>query len=94
MKKTDPQYKKYIFVCTNVREPGQACCGERQGEHLRDTLKAKVKSLGLSDTIRVSKTGCQGPCEKGPNILIFPENVWYSGVSETDLQSIVDKHIL
>ncbi len=94
MQLTQPNYKKYIFVCTNFREEGQSCCGERGGDVLRDTLKAKVKALGMGDTIRVSKTGCQGPCEEGPNVLVFPENVWYKGVEEKDLEVIFKKHVL
>jgi len=94
MEKTEPNYKKFIFVCTNVREPGQSCCGARGGDLLRDTLKAKVKSLGLGTTIRVSRTGCQGPCEEGPNVLVFPEYIWYKGVQESDLEAILKEHVL
>lgn len=93
MKKTHPKFKKYIFVCTNVREEGQAACGARGGAHLRDTIKAKVKSMGLVDTIRVSQSGCQGPCEQGPNILVFPDYIWYQGVNESDLEGIIQTHI-
>ena len=94
MKQVTPNYKKYIFVCTNIRDEGEACCGTRGGEKLRDALKEKVAALGLGNQIRVSKTGCQGPCEVGPNIPIFPENIWYKGVEEKDLEEILKKHVL
>ena len=27
-------------------------------------------------------------------LVVYPENVWYSGVKESDLQEILDSHIL
>lgn len=92
MERKDPVYKKHIFVCTNLRDEGNSC-GARGSETLRDTLKAKVKSKGLHEEIRVYKSGCQGNCEVGPNVLIFPEKIWYKGVQSQDLDFILQQHV-
>jgi len=57
---------------------------------LRDTLKAMVNARGLKSKIRVSQSGCQDRCEQGPNIMVFPDNVWFSGVEEKDLDGLLD----
>ncbi|MBX7255909.1 MAG: (2Fe-2S) ferredoxin domain-containing protein [Candidatus Hydrogenedentes bacterium] len=84
-------HEKIIFVCTNVREPGErVCCAGAGGCELRDKLKAMVKARQLRSKVRVSQSGCMDKCEDGPNIMIFPDNVWLSGVHESDLNAIVD----
>jgi (2Fe-2S) ferredoxin len=84
-------FQKIIFVCTNRRENGErVCCAGGGGCVLRDKLKAMVKSRRLNSRIRVSQSGCMDKCEEGPNIMVFPDNVWLSGVQEADLEGILD----
>ena len=35
--------------------------------------------------VRVNKAGCFSQCGHGPMIVVYPENVWYAGVQESDL---------
>ena len=91
MQTNDLPHEKIVFVCTNRREPGERiCCAEGGGCELRDTLKEMVKARGLKGTVRVSASGCMDKCEEGPNIMIFPDNIWLSGVRASDLQPILD----
>lgn len=84
-------YEKIIFVCTNRRGPGErVCCASGGGCELRDMLKEMVKARGWGGKVRVSASGCMDKCEDGPNVMIFPDNVWLSGVREDDLQAILD----
>ncbi len=84
-------HDKIIFVCTNRREPGERiCCAVGGGCELRDALKGMVKARGLKGRVRVSASGCMDKCEEGPNVMIFPDNVWLSGVRASDLQPILD----
>ncbi len=91
MDKRELPQRKVVFVCGNVREPGKrVCCGAQGGQAFRDKLKALVKKRGLKGKIRVSQSGCMDVCEDGPNIMIFPDNVWYSNVAEDDLEPLID----
>lgn len=78
-----------VFVCVNRRAPGQICCAERTSEPIAETLKARIKGLGLGKDVRVSKSGCLDVCAKGPNVMVFPDNVWYHGVTQADVERIV-----
>ena len=84
-------HRKIVFVCCNERAPGErVCCAAGGGQAIRDRLKAMVRERGLRGKIRVSQSGCMDRCEHGPNLMIFPDNRWLSGVSEADLDAILD----
>ncbi len=89
-----PAFTKYIFVCENVRENGEVCCGPHSmGKGYVERLKEAVKKQGLKGKIRVSRTGCLDVCAEGPNILVYPEGRWYCRVAEEELESIIQKEI-
>ena len=89
MKQADIPYKRMVFVCVNKRDNGEACCADRLSEQILVSLKDRVKHLGLAGKIRVSKSGCQDLCAKGPNVMVFPDNVWYHGVTQDDVERII-----
>jgi len=41
----------------------------------------------------VSNTGCFALCEKGPIVVVYPDNIWYGGVTLDDVEKIMDEHI-
>ena len=90
MERATVPYQKIIFVCVNRREPQETCCAHRESEAVAAALKARVKALGLSRAIRVSKSGCQDLCAKGPNVMVFPDYRWYHGVTPADVERIVE----
>jgi (2Fe-2S) ferredoxin len=87
-----PPYQRTILVCVNQRESGEAACANRGSAEYQKQLKEYMKSKHVRG-LRVSRSLCLGLCEKGPNICIMPENVWYTGVSPKDLDEIKVKWI-
>lgn len=89
-------YEKLISVCTNFREEGD-CCAKRGGKEIADALKERVKKAGLNRKIRVSRSGCLGLCDQGPNIAVYPDGgpggTWYRRVGPEDVPVIIDKHV-
>ena len=55
-----------------------------------------VAERGLEKKIRVNvaKVGCRGFCEKGPNVTITPGDILYTQVKPSDVEEIVDKHLV
>ena len=55
--------------------------------------KANLKAAKLP--VRVSKTGCLGPCAQGPNVMCYGAQgrpgVWLQGVEEGDVAEIEAK---
>jgi (2Fe-2S) ferredoxin len=52
-------------------------------------LKARVKQRWPDHRIRVSQTGCLGVCEEGPNVMIYPQNLWFRQVTPADVDGIL-----
>lgn len=88
-------YDRHVFVCCNRREAGhpRGCCAEKGSEELRDYMKAKAKALGIKK-VRVNSAGCLDRCELGPNMVIYPEGIWYRPTSFEDVDEILQKHVI
>ncbi|MFI5325268.1 MAG: Rieske 2Fe-2S domain-containing protein, partial [Candidatus Rokuibacteriota bacterium] len=44
--------------------------------------------------VRINKAGCFSQCGRGPMIIVYPDDVWYAGVQESDLEEIFTSHIV
>ncbi|MDR2195880.1 MAG: (2Fe-2S) ferredoxin domain-containing protein [Gallionellaceae bacterium] len=89
-------YDKHVFFCTNQRANGEACCNDFGAARMRDYVKNKVKALGLStaaNRIRINSAGCLDRCAEGPVLVVYPEEVWYTWVDESDLDEIIESHL-
>ena len=43
--------------------------------------------------VLVTGSTCLGPCEQGPNVVVYPDGTWYSQVKDSDVPVILDEHI-
>ena len=84
------QYECHVFVCTS----GETCPSQGDVEKFVKTLRAGALMAGRKTEVRINKAGCFSQCGHGPMIVVYPDNVWYAGVQESDLQEILDSHIL
>jgi (2Fe-2S) ferredoxin len=93
MEETRPKFEKYVFVCVNERLPGGkfSCGGSSCGKELAAGLKEEVKKAGQENRIRVSKTLCLDVCEQGPNVLIYPDNIWFKKMGVRDIPAVLEK---
>lgn len=90
------RYLRHIFVCTNVREDGhpKGSCAQKGSELILDELKKRLREKGLKAFVRGNSSGCLDACVFGPNIVIYPEGVWYGGVTQPDVEEIIERHII
>lgn len=90
------RFEKHIFICENRREAGhpRGSCGEKNSSLLKEKFKNRIKELGLNYKVRANSAGCLDACEKGPVIVIYPEQIWYGNVSPDDVEEIIQSHII
>lgn len=89
-------FQHHVFVCLNQRDNGQDCCMPKGAQTTFDYMKAKVKSLKLNGkgNVRINRAGCLDRCGKGPVMVIYPEAVWYTFVDESDIDEIIESHLV
>jgi len=91
-----PPFDKHLFICCNRREPGspKGSCDPTGSEALQKAFKKALGERGLHRRIRANKSGCLDQCEFGPTVVVYPDAVWYSKVTEADVTEIIDEHLV
>lgn len=91
-----PKPAKHVFVCTQGRPPGhpRGSCQAKGGNEILQAFWQQVQKRNLWDKFSVTYSGCLGPCDNGPNVLVYPEGILYSGVGKDDVATIIDEHLL
>lgn len=79
---------RQIIVCS-----GTGCISSGSVQ-LADQLKQELDCTGLTERVRVKRTGCLGFCENGPIVQVQPEDVVYVKVKPTDIKDIVTRHLM
>ncbi|MCQ8895394.1 (2Fe-2S) ferredoxin domain-containing protein [Limnobacter humi] len=89
-------FDKHVFFCTNQRDNNENCCANCNASEVHAHAKARIKQLGLNGAgkIRMNKAGCLDRCEEGPVLVVYPEGVWYTYVDQTDIDEIIDSHLV
>lgn len=89
MKTNETNYKCHVLVCVNDRQGERKSCADSNSREIRSLLKDSVKALGFpKGEVRVSQTLCLGLCSEGPNVMIYPQNIVFSGVTVDDVPAI------
>lgn len=91
-----PKPEKHVFLCQQARPAGhpRGSCSERGCAEVGETFWSEMQERNLFGRFAVTNTGCFGPCGLGPNILVYPDGVLYTGVSKEDVPAIIEEHLL
>lgn len=84
--------RKHIFLCASFRASGspQGICEKAGAIGLVQYLQDELADRGLHD-VMVSLTSCLKVCDRGPAMVIYPDNTWYGGINgEEDIDAILD----
>jgi len=85
-------FRWHVFVCDQQKPEGVPCCSARGSGEVLGALRREIGARGLADEVQVTTCGSLGLCEHGPNMIVYPEGVWYSGVTPQDVGEIVGSH--
>ena len=93
--------KQRIIICAGTG------CVANGSLRVRDAFMKELAKAGLAaemelkfeqeksfDGTYVSKSGCQGFCQRGPLVHIEPQHILYTKVKETDVPEIVEKTLI
>jgi len=80
--------RAHILICAG------AGCISSGSNALKDVLAAELKKRGLDEEIKIIETGCMGPCDLGPVMLVHPEGTFYQRVTALDVPQLVEEHFI
>jgi (2Fe-2S) ferredoxin len=91
-----PPYERHLFICTNRRPDGnpKGCCASKGSEALKAAFKSELDKRGIKGAMRANAAGCLDACEHGMSMVVYPEGVWYGGVTQDDVSEIVEQHLI
>jgi (2Fe-2S) ferredoxin len=91
-----PSFQRHVFVCVNERpaDHPKGCCKAKGGIEVRDALKSQLSARGISKLVRANNAGCLDQCEHGVTVVVYPEQVWYGGVTVDDIPELIEKHLV
>ncbi len=76
----------HLFFCL-----GPDCCAPAAGEALWEFAKRRIRELALP--VMRTKAACFRVCAGGPILVVYPEGVWYAGVTVERLERMLCEHI-
>ena len=90
-----PRVKFHFLVCTNRRGPDSPLpsCGARGSEAVYQKFVRELARRGYPAGVKATATSCLTPCHYGPNVVVYPEQTWYGGVSSENVEEILAAHL-
>lgn len=80
--------RMHILIC------GGTGCLSSHSKDIRTEFELALKEQGMDQEVKLVMTGCFGLCEKGPVVVVYPDDVFYSHVQPTDAEEIVKEHVV
>jgi len=81
-------FRSHVLVCVDPE------CLSKGAHQLMDALNDELVATGLIDEVQVLETSRIGGCAQGPELMVYPEGVHYSGLSADDIPFLVEEHFL
>ena len=88
-------FRYHVYACQQEK-PGTSlpCCSARGSAQVLEELRKELAAQGLMNDVQVTTCGSLGMCERGPNMVVYPEGIWYSGVQVADVPELVREQVV
>jgi len=73
---------------------GGTGCMSSHSKDIKKSFEKTLTAMGLKEEVNIVLTGCFGLCERGPVVILYPDEIFYAHVSVNDVEEICEEHIL
>jgi NADH:ubiquinone oxidoreductase subunit F (NADH-binding)/(2Fe-2S) ferredoxin/NAD-dependent dihydropyrimidine dehydrogenase PreA subunit len=73
---------------------GGTGCMSSHSKDIKKSFEKTLTAMGLIEEVNIVLTGCFGLCERGPVVILYPDETFYAHVSVNDVEEICEEHIL
>lgn len=80
--------RSQIVVC------GGTGCMSSHSKEIKEQFDKVLKELDLDKEVEIFQSGCFGLCEKGPVVVIFPDETFYGHMTVNDVEPLCKEHLL
>ena len=95
------ELRKFRQAILSKRDPDNPCisicagagCVASGADEVIAAFEAEIENQGLQADVDTKGTGCPGFCERGPVVVIYPEEICYLQVKPEDVREIVEQTI-
>lgn len=89
----------HVFVCSGKS------CSARDSAEVKDAFERELRARGIlfgreakgknpRGSVVLTECASVGFCAIGPAVMVYPDGVWYAQVLPSDVQEIVEEHLL
>ena len=87
-------FRYHVFVCTQQKPAGTPCCSAGGSTKLLEVLQGELQKQDLFNHVQVTSCGCLGLCDNGPDMITYPDGIWYSKLTPENIVEIVRSHFV
>src|SRR5438094_1585076 len=91
--------RHHVFVCMGKS------CSARDSADVKDAFERQLQALGIlfgkeakgknpKGSVVVTECASVGFCAIGAAVMVYPDGVWYAQVRASDVEEIIEEHLL
>lgn len=80
--------RHHVLICNG------GSCTRRHADEVTVAIRDEIAACGAEDHIHTTRTQCNGRCEDACVVTVYPQGVWYKGMTPDTGRLMVREHLL